>query len=97
MLILLLLQASSLEVAPDIAFVATVRAREVTIERRGEARLEVHAQPDAGSVVDIKAPSAEGRKRLRNVRISVAAEARIADPQAAAAGIADAAEPPQLN
>src|SRR5687768_11105186 len=78
MLFLLLFQASAQ--APDIELNATVRARRVTIEKRGNASLTVHAGPDAGSVVDVRAPKANGRKTLNNVRVDVHAEARVADP-----------------
>jgi hypothetical protein len=75
MLILLLIQAVQ---APDIQLDARVHAREVRIERRGEARLEVTGGP--GSDVRTVKPSAEGRTRLRDVDIEVHAEAWVADP-----------------
>lgn len=82
MLTLLLL----LQTAPDIELRAEVRARQVTIEKQGDARLTVTTSPDAGgNVVDVRAPRANGRKTLRNVSASVRAEARIGDPLAAPA------------
>ena len=72
--LLLALQAAP---PPDIELHATLQARSVTIEKRGEARLEVHASPDAGSLVKVEAPKAEGRTTLRDVRVAVDAEARI--------------------
>ena len=80
MLFLFALQAVA--TLPDIELKARVQARQVTIEKRGEARLTVSAAPDAGSVVDVRAPRANGRKTLRNVDVTVAAEARIGDPTA---------------
>ena len=70
---------------PDIQFGARVEARSVTIEKKGEARIEVRAEPDAGSLVKVEAPRADGRKTLRNVRINIDAETRIADPARSAA------------
>ena len=81
MILVLLLQAT----APDIEFNANVRARSVTIEKQGEARLTVHAEPDGGRLVDVQAPKANGRKTLNNVDVSVRAQASVADPQAAKA------------
>lgn len=69
-----------LQTAPDLELRATVRARSVEIERAGEASLTVRAEPDAGSLVDVRAPRADGRRTLRDFRADVAAEARIADP-----------------
>ena len=73
-LLCIALQAAAL---PDISLNATISARSVTIEKRGEARLEMTASPDAGSLVKVEAPRANGRKTLRNVRVQVDAEARI--------------------
>ena len=67
-----------------------VQARQVTIEKQGEASLTVRASPDAGSRVDVRAPAANGRKTLRNVAVDITAEARLADPRARAATL-----PPQ--
>lgn len=74
----ILLQSSAQ--LPDIELKAKVQARSVTIEKQGDARLTVTTSPDGGNVVDVQAPKANGRKTLRNVEISVQAEARIADP-----------------
>ena len=79
---LLALQAAPL---PDIQIGATVEARSMRIEKKGNAKLEVRADPDAGSVVKVEAPRADGVKTLRNVRVAVDAEARIGTPQAPAA------------
>ena len=76
--------------APDIELQIGLTARRVTIERRGEASLEVHAGPDGGSVVNVEAPEADGQRTLRNVNVRVRAEARIADP--AAQAVAPSAE-----
>jgi hypothetical protein len=73
---ILLLQAG----APDIQLHARVRARSVTIQQKGEARLAVTTSPDGGNLVDVQAPRANGRRELRNVDARVRAEARIADP-----------------
>jgi len=77
-LLLLILQASP---APaDIELTARVRARSVTIEKQGDARLTVTTDPDGGNLIDVLAPKPNGRKQLRNVEVNVRAEARIADP-----------------
>ncbi len=96
MLFLLLLQAAAAQ-APDIELNATVRARSVEIEKQGNASLTVTTSPDGGNVVDVKAPKANGRKRLRNVTVDVRAEARIGDPAAAPGNNQDQPEtaPPQ--
>ena len=65
---------------PDIQLNARVRAREVTIERQGEAKLTVTTSPEDGNLVDVRAPRAERRRTLRNVEVQVRAEGRIADP-----------------
>ena len=85
----LLQAAAQPETAPDIALDIALTARRVTVERRGEASLEVHAGPDGGSVVNVDATEANGRRTLRNVNVRVRAEARIAH---AAASPAPAAE-----
>jgi hypothetical protein len=81
MLFLMLIQAAAQapETPPDIQLQARVTAREVRIERSGEASLEVRG--GEGSEVRVEAPPANGRRRLRNVNVTVDAEARIADPQ----------------
>lgn len=74
MLFLLALQAATL---PDVSLHATLTARTVTIEKHGQATLEVHADPDAGSLVKVEAPRANGAKTMRNLSVAVDAEARI--------------------
>ena len=78
MLLLILAQAAT--AAPDIELNATIRARSVTIEKQGNASLTVTTSPDGGNLVDVRAPKANGRKKLRNVEVTVDAKARIADP-----------------
>lgn len=77
----LLLQSVSQPAAtpPDIELKIDASVRRVRIERQGEASLEVSGGPD--SAVRVEAPRADGRRRLRNVRVAVDAEARIADPR----------------
>jgi hypothetical protein len=78
--LLALLQAASAQ--PDIELNIRARARSVEIERKGEAKLEVRAEPDAGSRVEARVePKAEGRTSLRNVEVNIRAAASIADPQ----------------
>ena len=81
MLVLILAQAAAVQAqAPDIELNAHVRARSVTIEKEGDARLTVTTDPDGGNLVTVQAPKANGRKTLRNVEVKVHAEGRIADP-----------------
>lgn len=81
MITLLMLIQAAAAAPPDIELRADVRARSVTIEKKGDARLTVTTSPDGGgNIVDVRAPDAEGRKTLRNVEVRVRAEARIADP-----------------
>ena len=68
--------------APDIEFGARVQARSVTVEKQGDLNLSVTTSPEGGNLVDVRAPKANGRKTLRNVAVTVRAEARIADPNA---------------
>lgn len=77
MLLALLLAAQT---APDIEFDVRATVRDVRIERSGETSLELRAEPDGGTQVDVDKPETAGRRRLRNVNIRVRAEARIADP-----------------
>lgn len=86
MLLFILLQAAQ----PDVAFYARARAREVTIERKGEARLTVTTEPEGGNKVDVIAPRADGRRVLRDVEVIVRAEARIGQPD-------EPAPPPRNN
>ena len=77
-----LLQAAAGPALPDIELTVRARAKSVEIERKGEASLEVRAEPDAGSRVEARVePKADGRTRLRNVEVDVRAAASIADPQ----------------
>ena len=66
--------------APDIELDIRATIREVRIRQRGDTSLEVRAEPDGGSLVDVDRPDSGGRTRLRNVDVRVKAEARIADP-----------------
>ena len=80
MLLVILLQAAN-PALPDIELRVQARARSVTIERKGETRLEVHAGPDGGSRIDsLVTPRAEGRTNLRNISVDIHAAANIADP-----------------
>ena len=81
----LLLFAQAAAAMPDIHFNATVDIRSVKIEKKGAATLTVRADPDAGSVVNVEAPKANGAKTLSNVRVTLDAQARIgASPSGAA-------------
>jgi uncharacterized protein (DUF58 family) len=72
----ILLQAAAAQ-APDIELNVNLRARSVTIEQKGEARLEVRGD-GPGNRVEVKVePKAEGRTELRNVTVDVHAEASI--------------------
>lgn len=86
MLLLLALQAAA---PPDIQLQAVVEARSMTIEKKGEARLEVWAEPDAGSIVKAEAPRGAKSGTLRNVRVTLDAEARIGSPVADAPSVAE--------
>ena len=63
----------------DIEIRASVRARALTIEKAGEAKVSVTA--DGRNLVSIEAPKASGRKQVANPVIKVDIEARIADPR----------------
>jgi hypothetical protein len=77
MILLILLQAAAQ--APDIELNVNLRARSVTIEQKGEARLEVHGE-GLGNRVDVKVePKAEGRTELRDVTVDIHAEASIGE------------------
>lgn len=78
MLLSIFLQAAALP-PPDLQLDARVRARDVRIERKGDASLEVTG--GQGSLVQVDSPKAGGRSRLRNVEVTVRAEARVADPK----------------
>ncbi|MEA3036248.1 MAG: hypothetical protein QOH04_2013 [Sphingomonadales bacterium] len=79
--LLALLQAAAPAPAPDIELNVHLRAKRVTIEQKGEARLAVHAEPDAGSRVEANVqPKPQGRRELRNVTVDIHAQASTADP-----------------
>lgn len=83
---LLALQAAQAEPPPagppDIELNIHATARSVTIETKGKTELVVHAGPDAGSKAETRiTPPANGATSLRNVDVTIHAEARIADPQ----------------
>lgn len=63
----------------DIELRATVRARSMTIEKQGNAQVQVTA--DGQNIVSVEAPKANGRKRINNPVVNVNIEARIADPR----------------
>lgn len=71
--------AAAAQPAPDIQLNIDANIRRMTIERSGEASLEVTG--GEGSVVRVEAPDANGRRTLRNVNVRVRAEARVADAQ----------------
>src|SRR5687767_13453275 len=83
LLSLILLQAaaaSPVTQLPDLELDIRARARSVEIEQKGEATLEVTAEPDAGSRVEARVvPKAAGRTKLRNVQVDIHAEARIGE------------------
>ena len=65
---------------PDIELNIHARARSVEIAQKGEAKLAVTAEPDAGSQVAVRVqPKAGGRTKLRNVEVNVRGEARIGE------------------
>lgn len=75
MILFILLQAAT--PAPDIELNLSLRARSVTIERKGEARLEVRGE-GPGNRVDVRVePRAQGRTELRDVTVDVHAEASV--------------------
>ena len=77
--LILLLQAMQ---QPDIELRIGARVKSVKIEQRGDATLEVRAEPDAGSRVEARVePKPAGKTDLRNVEVNVRAQASIADPQ----------------
>jgi uncharacterized protein (DUF58 family) len=80
--ILALLQAAAPAPAPDIELNVHIRAKRVTIEQQGEAKLIVHAEPDGGAsrVETSVQPKPEGRRELRNVTVDVHAQASLAEP-----------------
>ena len=81
LLALLLAQAAAAPTAlPDIELNIRARARSVEIERKGEAKLVVRAEPDAGSRAEVRVePLPEGRTTLRDVEVNVRAAARLGE------------------
>lgn len=78
MILLVLFQAAAVQ-APDIELNLKARARSVTIERKGEARLEVRGE-GPGNRVEVRVePKAEGRRELRDVSVDLHAEASVQD------------------
>ena len=91
---LFLLQAAApAQTAPDIQLDVNVSVRRLTIEQSGEVSLEVRG--GEGSVVNVEAPAANGRRTLRNVEVRMRAEARIADLRETRAQIDAEAETPR--
>jgi len=82
-LLFLLQAAAAPQAQPDIQLNIDASIRRVTIERRGEASLDMTASPDGGSAVHVEAPQGNGRRTMRNVNVRVRGEARIVDPAAA--------------
>ena len=90
---LLLLQAATAQpqaAPPDIQLDINVTARRVVIENKGDLDLTIRTsvngrEADGGNLVEVEAPDLpQGRRQLDNVQVRVRAEARIADPLAAA-------------
>ena len=94
--LLIALQASA-QPLPDIELEAQVAARRVEIERAEGVRLDVRAEPDAGSDVRVSRNrnAAQGGRTLRNVRVAIDAEARLAPGTAGAEINPDQTETPQ--
>jgi uncharacterized protein (DUF58 family) len=75
MILLILLQAATQ--APDIELNLHARARSVSIEQKGEAKLEVRGE-GSGNRVDVKVePEAQGRTELRDVTVDLHAQASV--------------------
>lgn len=82
MIWLFLLQAA--DPAPDIELDIRATAKSVEIERKGEVRLEVRAEPEESSQVQAQVrPANTGATKLKNVEVTIHAEASIADPAGA--------------
>ena len=77
LLCFLLIQAAP---PPDIELHATVRARSLTIEKKGSAELTVTSDPPGKNIVEVHAPEANGKMRVANPVIEIKAEVRIAEP-----------------
>ena len=76
---------------PDVQLDVTATARRVVVDRRGRldltARSSVNGEAGTGDLVRVDAPDLpEGRRELRNVRVQVRAETRIAEPLRALLG-----------
>jgi hypothetical protein len=79
MIVALMVMQAATPSAPDIELNIHARARSVTIEQKGEARLEVRGE-GPGNRVDVKVePKAQGRTELRDVTVDVHAEASVQD------------------
>lgn len=73
---LFLLQAAAAQ-APDIQLDFRARIDSVTVEQKGEARLEVRGE-GPGNRVEVKVePKAQGRTQLRDVTVDLHAEASV--------------------
>lgn len=55
------------------------------------------ASPDGGSQVKVEAPEADGARTLRDVHVTVDAEARIADPSSEGGDTKEEDETPSPN
>ena len=73
----------------DIQLQVRAQVREVRVRQQGEASLTVRGGP--GSEVRVEAPPGGGTRRLRNVNVTVDAEARVGE--GLAAGIEASADP----
>ena len=91
--LLWLIAIQAAQAAPDIQLDVHARIDRAKIEQSGNTSLELRAEPDGGSHVQVDKPEARGRRQLRNVDVRVRAEARIADP--AAPRRSPETEPPQ--
>ena len=76
-MLLLILAQAAVATAPDIELHATIDAKSVRIEKQGTAKLAVQASPDAGSLVKVEAPKANGAKTLHDVHVTVDAAAKL--------------------
>lgn len=79
--LLLVAQAAPVQL-PDIEINARVRARELSVEQRGEAQLRVRAEPFGAERVEIDAPRLNGQTTLSNVTVDLHASATISDEPA---------------
>lgn len=65
---------------PDIQILARVRAKELTIEQQGEARVEVRADPPLVEKVDVQRNQpGVGRTVLRDLDVRLDARASVTD------------------